>query len=503
MRYKIISQKHYSSVIAFFMAIGLVMISLGNASAGTNVPQRYVILAAGINSSTGSIDSDLGDIREDLRTAFGVNHFVNFSYHAAVALQRGELYCIGWGSVGCSRGDGNLPSLDLRAIYDASDTQISIDKQADAMNYLVGQIVRQNPSANIDIIGFSLGGIVAARYGAKYSSNSHIHAIITLESPLGGIFGAKSVIDGNPIMKLIFKEGFHFDTEVIRSLQVPGNGVAGSVIASLPQAALNYPFTAIGSTTDYAVNGTAMPLDFGKIEWWKQVLLSFPGRQNVPIGTGAQNWTVPFTRHYNNNLGGSLLNNPISPYNVMDNLNHGIATHSGPAKQWVRDAVSANSYVPDPPPNTTSITINDESNDFHRFGPSRYWQHDGNGENGGSTKTNSASRWLGSGYNNYAEWVPNIPSQGNYEIKVHIPNYPTADNVYYEVYGCGNNRTNVNVNQTANRGQWVSLGTFCLPQGHAVTEAHVGGKIILTDVNTGAPNLGKMVAWDTAQFVRR
>ena len=153
---------------------------------------------------------------------------MNFSYHAAVALGRGELYCAGWGNAGCSTGNGNLPSLYLPPIYDPSDTQISLDPQANAMNYLVGQIIRVDPNAQIDIVGYSLGGVIAALYGVKYKGNSHIHSIITLESPLGGIFLAKTAVDGGPVFSIasyVLKTLSIFNTEVLRSLQIPGTGV--------------------------------------------------------------------------------------------------------------------------------------------------------------------------------------------------------------------------------------------------------------------------------------
>jgi len=158
---------------------------------------------------------------------------------------------------------------------------------------------------------------------------------------------------------------------------------------------------------------------------------------------------------------------------------------------------------PPTPPSGATITINDESGDFHRFGPTQYWNRNGQGDNGGSWNTLNSNIWIGDSANNIAEWVPTLDVTANYEVRVYIPNYASANNITYEVYGCGNQRNNVNVNQETNRGQWLTLGTFCMPQGHASNRQQVGGKVILTDVNPGAARVSRIVAFDTMQFIHK
>ena len=93
---------------------------------------------------------------------------------------------------------------------------------------------------------------------------------------------------------------------------------------------------------------------------WQQILLGFPGEQFVSIGIGAQHWKVSFTKHYDQNLGGSLITTPVSPLKLQDALNskvgflnHGAPLTASKTQEWIINAVSANSYIPDHPPQPT------------------------------------------------------------------------------------------------------------------------------------------------------
>jgi len=162
--------------------------------------------------------------------------------------------------------------------------------------------------------------------------------------------------------------------------------------------------------------------------------------------------------------------------------------------------------VPPPPlptPVVSVITVNDEAGDFQRFGPAQYWYRNGNGQNGGSWWTRNSAYWVGPTWDDYAAWAPKIPATANYTVEVFIPDYATARKVWYEVYSCGDQRNNVAVDQLANRGKWLTLGTFCMPAGQATPGAHKGGNITLTDVDDGQPSLKNVVVWDTLRLTRK
>ncbi len=91
-------------------------------------------------------------------------------------------------------------------------------------------------------------------------------------------------------------------------------------------------------------------------------------------------------------------------------------------------------------------------------GGMKYWR----GETGGM---NDNYWWTGAMYSYttddyHAIWRPNILTEGDYEIKVYIPNVTAATtNARYQIYDA-NGHSIVTVDQSANTGTWVSLGTF-------------------------------------------
>ena len=97
----------------------------------------------------------------------GFSRFVYFSYSAAgdgpAGFDRpGLFYCTGWGIAACDGSGGRTPdSGDLVSIfslpaYSEHDTEQSVDRQVAVLDWLLGQVIRTDPDAQIDIIGFSL-----------------------------------------------------------------------------------------------------------------------------------------------------------------------------------------------------------------------------------------------------------------------------------------------------------------------------------------------------------
>ncbi len=143
-------------------------------------------------------------------------------------------------------------------------------------------------------------------------------------------------------------------------------------------------------------------------------------------------------------------------------------------------------------PGTGGVFVDNTSASFMQGGPSTDWLVGTGGYNGSFlTSQNSFSE---AAYYNWARWFPSV-GPGTYDIYVYIPatgNLTSA--ARYWVRGTGG-YTQVIVDQAANAGQWVSLGTFGL-NGDGYDFVSV------SDV-TGETNRSTVVAFDAVQFVQR
>lgn len=312
--------------------------------------QHYIIFLHGITSSSSEAGPPLnGDFKniEDRLRGKGISNFVYFSYAAATAIDRGELMCAGWGSKGCAGGPGatlgDLASLNLSPKYEAEDTKVDIDRQAEALEWLIGQIVQRDQEAKIDIIGFSLGGIVAARWGSRPNGSNYydkVHAVITLGSPLGGIPLAGAFLDGCNVIQIscqIWKDLLlkDYGEVVAAQLQLPMDDPSASILDDLRGILKNKQliFASIQSTDDYTVNGRQFPLCRN---------LACTGYDGVLIGYGSQLWASHIF-HRDQSLGG--LGIPKSPKNISEfkeylKENHSATLHHGLTAQWIEDVIS-------------------------------------------------------------------------------------------------------------------------------------------------------------------
>ena len=182
------------TVRAAFVLLGLLALVLATAPLAaaqtpTNLSHRYVVFVDGINSSSAVSDlfTDFGTIQQRLQNfGFETGHFAYFSYGAANKYPNRGQYCSAWAN-GCT-SSGDLVVLFSSPTYAPNDTHLSIEWQIDVLDWLLGQIIQRDPLAQIDIVGFSLGGIVSTGWGqahlATSALGSHIHGVILLESLL-------------------------------------------------------------------------------------------------------------------------------------------------------------------------------------------------------------------------------------------------------------------------------------------------------------------------------
>jgi hypothetical protein len=382
-----------SSTVALVILLGVLCPLQASAAHRLHSPERaaklsdrYAVLVDGINScssvETGcnpltqpALSADFGAVEKAVVTA-GVSpsHFVYFSYGALAAKLAHGRYCQGWqgpkGQSECA-SNGNLLSVSAIPVYVGDDTHLPIDQQAAVLSWLLDQLPS---SASIDIIGFSLGGVISSDWAATHNrltgTGRRIHSVTLIDSPVGGIPGPAWFVSPACLRALgksecqgiysIFSD-YLFGASVLDELR-PDTGAR--LLKLLPRAT-KFPVTSIQSTLDYLVNGVPVPFCFTqKACSQKHVDL------NLVVGTGSQTWKGirPAADHVITSLGGSQLcfpkskgcsdalagplslvykkkgHNPIlATFTRLEQVlptNHGKALHSRLAESWIAEAVA-------------------------------------------------------------------------------------------------------------------------------------------------------------------
>ena len=342
--------------------------SISESSLTANdLSHRYIIFLNGILTSASetsnfNLESEFGFIKKNddhtglVDIGLSPLHFVYFSYSAASRSQMGGLYCSGWKD-GCSiKNFGDLAALSLSPIYASKDTQLPVDQQANVLDWLIRQIVKQDNSAKIDLVGWSLGGLVSSYWAWRFgdetigdrSIRDIIHSIVMIESPVGGLPLAQPFTEGCKSTDLacnVWKAALDsiFGAQFLRNMQVEFPGVdtiPDSIVDKLYLAAKKFHVTSIESENDYIVNGTFFPL-------CKDIDCKPAEALYTPVGFGTQDWRniVSFTPHIAD-LGGQLVTSPV--YNlslvfpkiggvILDN--HRAPLHDPKTAQWVSAAI--------------------------------------------------------------------------------------------------------------------------------------------------------------------
>lgn len=345
------------------------------ASSNNDLSHRYVVFVDGIGSSSSAsttpcstmpanpdsntnicLNNDFADVRANLLSSYPSltpSHVVYFSYGGLDT----QYFCQAWGGAGACSGTGtsnpgseDLSNLTLSPAYTSDKTKVAPSLQSAVLEWLLGQIVKRDPSASIDLVTYSLGGVVSSYWTAYFAQTgiggvpplqSYIHSLILLESPIGGIPSATEFLNCGffDVMCNIwhnFVLDNLFGDDVLRELQT--GAVQGSIVNSLSRAPSIVPITAIQSGNDYVVNGLGIPV-CGSVFDCSTVV-------GDVVGVGAQNWTSPYTSHIGAPLGGSLATQPFPPSAVgMATAgaailrNHGAPLHQKQTYNWVNQAV--------------------------------------------------------------------------------------------------------------------------------------------------------------------
>jgi len=139
-----------------------------------------------------------------------------------------------------------------------------------------------------------------------------------------------------------------------------------------------------------------------------------------------------------------------------------------------------------------TVIIDDTSKGFAKGGSATGWRTAAEGYGGHLTWTQN-NDWARSRYN-WARWYPKLTA-GRYQVFVFIPQrYTTTSRARYWI-SHANGYTLRIVNQSANGGRWVSLGTYRF-------RGNSKDYVSLADV-TYEPYLSRLIAFDAVKWVRR
>ncbi len=146
----------------------------------------------------------------------------------------------------------------------------------------------------------------------------------------------------------------------------------------------------------------------------------------------------------------------------------------------------------DPLPSGTAIIVDDTNPGFVKGGSPTGWRTAPEGYGGHLTWTRNNDR-VRPRYN-WARWYPDL-TPGRYEVFVFIPErYTTTAHARYWISHAGSYTLRV-VNQSANGGRWISLGTYWF-RGTA------RDYVSLSDI-TYEPRLSRLIAFDAVKWEPR
>lgn len=213
---------------------------------------RYIIFIDGFSSSNqttskGKRDTKNQQVLDDfaltraaIASALPDAKFIYFSYRAGPNVKRlnqTKVRQTVW-----VKGD-----YFQQPIYTATDTaKYSLDVHVQGLDWLIKDLLKRDPAAQIDIVGYSLGGAVAARWAQGQSTKAGspilaVHRLVLLDSPVGGISKAASLVaadllgDDSPLAEEL-REG----SKIVKSLR------------STPK---KVDVAAVENADDYLVNG--------------------------------------------------------------------------------------------------------------------------------------------------------------------------------------------------------------------------------------------------------
>lgn len=255
---------------------------------------RFVIFLGGLMSHSldtpddHTLRGDFEPLRMRLAAADPGLRFVYFSYGAGAHVQNGTDPLLAWrGRTVDGESEPSYRSIET--------TDRPVSDHVDGLTWLLGAILGRWPRARIDLIGFSLGGIVALAWAAETAFDdpalAAIHRIVIISSPVGGITSLGSLTPAPGICHALR----HYHVEFGRSLVFHDLRASSRLIATLRQAPAKVDVASVENSRDYLVNGNRIT---------GQRLLPVWIR-TIPLGRGAAvSGFLPTEQCYVADLGG-------------------------------------------------------------------------------------------------------------------------------------------------------------------------------------------------------
>lgn len=144
---------------------------------------------------------------------------------------------------------------------------------------------------------------------------------------------------------------------------------------------------------------------------------------------------------------------------------------------------------------TSPVIIEEFGTESPNAGPSQYWWLVFNGGCSNASSVYTLSN--GSTVSNWHEWkIRQLDASRSYNVYAYVPaSYPTTTSAKYRLTRNGQVITTKTINQSANRGQWVSIGIISGSAGQSIS-------CLLQD-STGEGVGSKKIGFDSCKFVPR
>lgn len=262
---------------------------------------RYAILLGGLQSRSGQLGGghqlidDFAPLRARLANEIPGLTFVYFSYAAGPRLSAGRDPRDGWRNAQPETGE---------PIYSPVDTTDGpVAEHVHALGWLIDELHAKHPEASFDLIGFSLGGIVALAWAAIALPESlrAIHRIVLISTPVGGVtpLGKWTHLPG--VRHLLERRSIGFGrARVFRDLEP-----CGSLIAGIRDVPAHVDVASIENSRDFLVNGEPVPGQHLVPGWLRTIRLGWgvaatgflPARAQYVADLGGWDRHVRTTHH--------------------------------------------------------------------------------------------------------------------------------------------------------------------------------------------------------------
>ena len=265
-------------------------------SAATGAPgrePRFVVFLGGLLSHSQqtpddfAVRDDFAPLRDRLAATDPTLRFLTFSYAAGPRLRAGGDPSQTWVNGDYEQGEPVYSALDT--------TDRPLADHVAGLEWLLRDLHRRYPDARIDLIGFSLGGIIALAWAAGTRAAdpvlAAVHRIVLISSPVGGISPLGSLTPKPGIRHALahFQIGFG-QSQIFEDLR--SNSTA---IAALRAVPANVDVASVENSRDYLINGRRIT---------GQRLLPIWVR-TIPLGRGASvTGFLPKDQCYVDDLGG-------------------------------------------------------------------------------------------------------------------------------------------------------------------------------------------------------